>query len=77
MNKSDLAILEKIFVQEIMGGIYQSKAKRLEWLQENGYVEFVEFVLPGRFPVKVKGWALTHRGRMTYGESCKDVEIEE
>lgn len=71
--KSDLAILERVFAQEIFGQIYQSKAKRLEWLRDNGYVEFVSFVIPGRFPIKVEGWALTHLGRMTYCETCRDV----
>lgn len=77
MTKSDLAILERVFEREIFGHIYQSKAKRMQWLCDNGYVEYVEYVLPGRFPVKVKGWALTHKGRMTYCETCRDVDLDE
>lgn len=77
MTKSDLAILEKVFEREIYGQIYQSKAKRMQWLCDEGYIDRVEFVIPGRFPITVKGWALTHKGRRTYCETCKDVDIDE
>ena len=82
MTKRDLAVLGKLFAREIEGalgnfpGLYQvrNKApKHLAELQRGGYVDFAqEKVTGGRFPMMVKGWALTERGRMAYCASCKD-----
>ena len=72
MIKSDLRILEKIFEKEIFGLVYQSKAKRLEWLRDNGYVEAAEITLPGRIPIRVSGWVLTHKGRFAYCDTCRE-----
>jgi hypothetical protein len=74
VKKSDLRILEKIFAEEINGSLYYGKAKRLEWLDENGYIEKVKFVLRGHPSVSVEGWALTHKGRIEYCESCRGLE---
>jgi hypothetical protein len=33
-----------------------------------------EITLGGRFPVVVKGYALTHAGRLAYCLTCEDAE---
>jgi hypothetical protein len=50
------------------------KSKAVTSLQERGYIEPMTVVLPGRFPVTVKGWNLTHEGRFTYCQNCSDKE---
>lgn len=72
MKRQDLAVLEKIFAAEIAGRLpAQIKSKRLADLEKSGHVVQVEGTLPGRFPVRIHGWCLTHLGRITYCESCK------
>jgi len=76
MIKAELKVLERIFSKEIVGQLpAQFKSKHLAQLQARGYVEFVTVKLKGHPPCSVSGWVLTERGRFTYCESCKDVEI--
>lgn len=71
MKKADLKLLERIFEAEINGTLpAQLKSQRLPDLAKEGYVEAVCRTLPGRFPVRVKGWVLTELGRYTYCSSC-------
>lgn len=71
MSKA-LKLLEAVFWAEVEGRLpYQRKGKAIEALAAKGLVEPMEIVLPGRFPVRICGWSLTHLGRMTYCASCK------
>lgn len=73
MRKADLRLLEKVFNAEIYDKLpFQSKAGGYQKLAELGMVEFGEIVLPGRFPVTVSGWYLTHLGRYTYCKACDE-----
>ena len=75
MEKSDLKLLERIFAAEINNALpYQGKPKRYRELEEEGYVEHVTVTLPGRFPVQISGWVLTHKGRYAYCNECGKVE---
>ena len=77
MNKSSLQLLEKVFASEIDGALssssrlYQTKSKLAKTLADEGYLVEVEETLGGRFPVKIKGYELTHLGRMAY---CVEAE---
>jgi len=57
-------MLEKVFTAEMYGLLpFQSKSKIIKALEKDGQVEPM-VVRMG--PVTVKGWSLTHRGRITY-----------
>lgn len=83
MNKQELKILEKVFECEINAALdenfvchlFQTKSKVAKKLADEGYLTFEKFVIEGRFPVVVEGYALTHVGRMTYclSELCNEV----
>lgn len=71
--REQLKVLERIFAAEIFGKpIAQFRSKHLSGLEESGYVLRAEATLPGRFPVIIRGWILTERGRMAYCESCRN-----
>jgi len=71
MTKAKLAVLEKIFTAEMEDRLpAQLKSKHLAELITDGYVEEMELILGGRFPVSIKGYELSHFGRMTYCASC-------
>jgi len=75
MTKADLKLLERIFDAEINNRLpFQSKSKRFEQLERDGMVATMSRIIGAgeRFPVTVKGWQLTHAGRITYCESCGD-----
>lgn len=71
---AELKWLEKVFAAEIEGRMFQSKAAIMKRLEAAGYVEAgVETIPPDRscpFPVTIRGWNLTHLGRLTYCMSC-------
>jgi hypothetical protein len=70
-TKKDLKALEKVFAAEIEGRLpFQSKALVYLDLYDEGLVQPMEVTFGGRFPVTVKGWQLTHAGRITYCASC-------
>ena len=78
MTKAELNMLEKLFSAEIEHAMgkstlpfcFQSKAKILEKLADENMVEKIEIELGGRCPMIIRGWVLTHYGRMTYCENC-------
>lgn len=71
MKKSHLKILEAAFAAEVRAALpYQSKVKAIAELAELGMIEPMERIFGGRFPVRVKGWQLTHLGRLTYCATC-------
>lgn len=73
MTKVDLNILERIFQAEIENRLpAQLKSKHLDRMWREGFVYPLTITLPGPFPVNVKGWALTERGRVAYCESCSE-----
>lgn len=78
MNARSLKILENTFAAEVDGainkhsGLFQTKNNLAKQLVEDGYLEEVTEILPGRFPVKITGYALTHLGRITYCLSAGD-----
>lgn len=63
MTKRDLALLEKIFSNDVERAIQkrpymptQIAGKRIEELARQGYVRCVEIALPGRPKLVVRGW---------------------
>jgi hypothetical protein len=79
MTKRDIVLLEKLFRNEMIPGSlpFPSKSRRLECLEEEGYVQRAAAILPGRFPVTVTGWALTPLGHMEYCRHCATLEMAE
>lgn len=76
MTKTKFNALEKVFAAEIAGRMHQSRAKVFSDLATSRDVDSVSQTLPGRFPVKITGCMLTHRGRMTFCEECSRREKE-
>jgi hypothetical protein len=75
MNKKDLAVLERMFADEVDGKhMTQTESKRMESLEAQGMVERLTITYPGRFPVVAHGWILTHLGRFTYCKTCQGEE---
>lgn len=74
MSKKTLSILENIFCAEINNELPFQKIgpKAAQKLVDEGYIQPMQIVLGGRFPVPIKGWQLTHLGRMSYCMTCKD-----
>jgi hypothetical protein len=70
-TKKVLRALERVFAAEIEDRLpFQSNALIYLDLCDEGMVEPMERTFGGRFPVIVKGWQLTHAGRITYCGSC-------
>lgn len=77
VTRKILAALEKVFVAEIEGRLpFQSSAKVYSELSDGRLIEPMERVFGGRFSVTVSGYQLTHAGRITYCESCRDQDDE-
>ena len=78
MNKKDLGVLESIFGAEIEGRLPYQKIgpKHAAALIEMGWIAPMERVFGGRFPVRVKGYQLTHLGRHAYCVTCTDEGIK-
>ena len=73
MNARELNQLERVFLAEINGlPCYQGRSKLLPILEERGYLDQVSLNLGGRPPVIVRGWWLTHMGRIAYCETCRE-----
>lgn len=74
MTKPELAILEKCFVAEINDHLpYQQRmSKPLQKLLDDGMIQPMKRVFPGRFAVTCEGYQLTHLGRITYCTSCDE-----
>lgn len=79
MTKAELKMLERLFAAEIEGRLpFQSKAKIMERLEGDGYVQRTKREYPAdRFgPIVVEGWCLTLLGNLTYCTSCPDPEAK-
>lgn len=83
MTSADLGILEAAFSAEISAGLcegavplIQTKSERAKCLSDDGYLKLETVTLSGRFPVRVTGYALTHKGRMAYCTSERVAESE-
>lgn len=74
LNRASVAALERVFAAEIEGHLLQSKAKIYDQLERDGYVERTEerIAVPPLGTMTVKGWVLTHAGRLTYCMTCDD-----
>ncbi len=71
LTKKDFKLLEKLFTADMFDRLpFQSPNKHLFNLEERGLVQQMQITLPGRFPVVVKGWALTIRGHYAYCSNC-------
>lgn len=78
MNKRGLQILERVFIAEVENRLpFQSKSKQVQRLVDEGYIEpMTRSFGRDRFgEISATGYALTHAGRITYCESCKDPEV--
>lgn len=72
MNKRQLNALERVFTAEISGLLpFQSRAKLFRELCESGHLETMTVVIRGAV---VRGYSLTHRGRIAYCETCREDE---
>ena len=72
-TKATLNALEKVFAAEIENRLpFQSKARIFQRLVDDGLVEPMERTFGGdRFgAIVVKGYQLTHAGRLLYCSSC-------
>lgn len=71
-NKRQMALLERCWLAEVCDQLPAQigKSKNVEKLVAEGYLQPMETVSGGRFPVTVKGHQLTHLGRLTYCASC-------
>lgn len=73
MKKRYLDMLERVFVAEINDRLpFQSKRKIMLELAAEGYIQPMTTILPGRFPVRIEGWELTHLGRLSYCTTCDE-----
>jgi hypothetical protein len=79
MNKRELKLLENIYESEISGainggvGLFQTKSRLAEKLEDDGYIVKDSVKLYDSFPVTVEGYRLTHYGRYIYCASCEDT----
>lgn len=71
-SKTTLNALEKVFAAEINNHLpFQSKAKIYQRLSDEGLVEPMERQFRDHFgEITVKGYQLTHLGRLLYCTSC-------
>lgn len=74
MNKRELAVLEKAFEAEINDRLpFQTRSKLAAWLERDGYLQPMTVEYSDNFgAMTVKGWQLTHLGRLTYCATCKE-----
>ena len=73
-TKATLRALKKVFAAEIEGRLpFQSKARIFYELSRDGLLEPMErhFGVAGFGDIVVKGYQLTHAGRLLYCASCK------
>lgn len=79
MNKRMLSVLEKMFAREVQASldkwnlppVFQSGAKIMKDMDAAGLIEYHESTLGGPLPMTIKGYLLTHKGRMAYCEARK------
>lgn len=73
MTKAELKMLERAFAAEIEDRLpFQSRSQLAFDLAAEGLLQpmQVDFKADRFGPIVVKGWQLTHLGRMTYCVSC-------
>lgn len=72
-TKAELKALEKVFAAEVENRLpFQSKAAIYQSLLEQGMIQPFETTFgQGWSAVTVKGYQLTHLGRMSYCLSCE------
>lgn len=79
MSKAEIQALEKVYVAEVENRLpFQSKAAIYKRLRDQGLVQdmLVTFGQGNAFAVAVRGYQLTHTGRMLYCMSCEAPEEE-
>lgn len=82
MTTRELAFLARVFAAEVEAAVterplvrlVQSRSALAKRLADAGYVIEDEIRLGGRFPMTVRGYVLTHLGRMAYCLSCEGAE---
>lgn len=81
MNKADLKLLEKVFGQEIIGGVFQSNSKAIRKLEDDGFVQYIaKHKGKDRFGVIIiEGYVTTLKGNIAYCTSdlCKEIENDQ
>ena len=80
MTKTRMKMLERAFAAEVEDRLpFQSRSLLAHKLAEEGYLQPMEVSFkPDRFgPIVVKGWQLTHAGRITYCQSCDDDSVRD
>jgi len=73
---AELKMLEKLFAAEVSGTLpFQTRAAMIKRLHAHGLVQPMKTTIPADkgcpFPVTIKGWQLTHAGRLMYCASCR------
>lgn len=80
-TKRALRALENVFAAEIDNRLpFQSKAAIYKQLRDEGLLQDMEIVKEDkymRWPITLRGYQLTHAGRLTYCLSCPDHEQQE
>lgn len=76
MTKAELELLEKVFAAEVYAAftngmhLVQTRCKVARKLEADGLLREKEIVVGGWPPITVKGYELTHAGRMAYCMTC-------
>lgn len=72
LNKAELKILEEAFWAEVENRLpFQTKSKLASDLRDRGFLQDDKIV---RGTLTVRGYCLTHAGRIVYCASCSDSE---
>ncbi|MCW2485760.1 hypothetical protein J5069_07595 [Candidatus Symbiopectobacterium sp. NZEC127] len=75
-NKKELSVLEKVFTCEIRGVAFQSKSNLVAKLVADGLLEYRKESEQSPFGLMTwEHYVLTHAGRIAYGASCGDAEV--
>lgn len=80
MTNDELALLERAFFAEVQaaldGGcrVIQTYGRLAEKMVADGLLARAVETLPGRFPVRVYGFVLTHAGRWAYCATCPEPD---
>lgn len=80
MTKRELSLLEKAFTVEVTSafdggpGLLHTKSRLAVRMAKEGLLRHVKVTLPGRFPVEIEGYVLTHAGRFLYCANAPEDE---
>jgi|CXWL01.1.fsa_nt_gi hypothetical protein len=75
VTKAEMKMLENAFAAEVENRLpFQSRSELAHQLAKNGFLQPMEVSFKAdRFGgISVKGWQLTHAGRITYCQSCEE-----